>query len=837
MASNDAEISTPPPRRGRAPIPTEALRWHCDPDSLDFESTTEVAPELGVIGQGEAVEALKFGLLARAPGQNIFVRGLTGTGRMTLVRRLLEDLPMACARTWDRCYVHNFKQPDRPLLLDLPRGRGRAFRHRLEQLARFLAKDLATALESEAMRNRRQGLEQQAQAAIEKVSQPFVKALEEAGLALVNVQAGSVTRSIIAPQIDGKPVSPEELQQQVQAGTFPKEKWETFVAHRESFLKQLEEVALQVNRLRRAHEEAVQGLFEGETRAILEESVRDIRQDFESEKVSRFLDDLIEDFIDNRLQQLDGIEAFLPLYEVSLVREHETGESCPVVIETTPTLTNLLGFVDRIGQPGGGTHSDHRMIRSGSLLRADGGFLILEARDVLSEPAAWKALLRTLRTGRLEIVPPEIPYFMLGQSIKPEPMSIDVKVILVGEADIFYLLDQHEPDFTHLFKVLVDFDTVIERSPESIRRYAGVIARIASEERMMAFDRSAVAALLEHSSRIAARPNRLTARFGRVADFAREANHLALMRADSMVRSDDVRAAVQRSKSRANLPSRRFREYLAEGTIRVQTHGKVVGQINGLAVLSAGNLTYGFPSRITATIGAGSAGVIDIERESALSGAIHTKGFYILGGLLRHLLSADHPMAFSASIAFEQSYGGIDGDSASGAEICCLLSALTGVAIDQQLAMTGAIDQFGNIQAIGAVNEKIEGFFDVCSDGGLTGQQGVLIPQSNIGDLMLRVDVVEACREGRFHVYAADNIFQALELLTQIAPGCCDEKGEFEEGTLLAMASLKAWEYWVKASMRPQISEASEEEIDDEAPEEEPESPYPLPSPSETSET
>ncbi|MEQ8767333.1 MAG: ATP-binding protein [Planctomycetota bacterium] len=828
MASNGSESESTLPRRGPKPIPTHELRWRCDPAVFDFESTKEVEPESGVIGQNEAVEALKFGLLTRAPGQNIFVRGLTGTGRMTLVHRLLQELPMACARTWDRCYVHNFKQPDRPLLLNLPRGKGRLFRSRMEQFARFVSTDLAMALQSDAMRQRQKALERQTQQEIDKISGPFTASLEKAGLALVNVQAGKVVHSMIAPKVEGEPIAPEEYEQLVQQGKIPKEDWDHFLKNRETYQNQLESVAIEVNRVRRVHEDKVRQLFEGETRVMLKESLRGLREELPDEKVARFLDELIDDFVEHRLPHLGEAESFLALYEVNLVREHESGESCPVVIETLPTLTNLFGFVDRAFTPGGSGHSDHRMIRAGSLLRADGGFLILEAKDVLSEPAAWQALLRTLRTGRLEIVPPEIPYFMLGQSIKPEPISLDVKVILVGEADLFYLLDQYERDFTNLFKVLVDFDTVIPRTAENIRRYAGVIARIAHDESMLAFDRGAVAALLEHSSRIAARPERLTARFGRVSDIAREANHLALMRADSQVRGDDVRLAVQRGKSRADLPSRRFRELLTQGTIRVQTRGKVVGQINGLAVMQAGNLTYGFPSRITATIGAGSSGVINIERESALSGAIHTKGFYILGGLLRHLLSADHPLAFSASIAFEQSYGGIDGDSASGAEICCLISALTGVPIDQQLAMTGAIDQFGNIQAIGAVNEKIEGFFDVCHDMGLTGEQGVLIPSANVGDLMLRHDVLQACDEGRFHVYAVESIFEALELLTQTEPGCCDEEGNFPEGTLFEIASDRAWEFWVKASMRPELRQVEDATETDE---DEGEEPSPLPTP------
>ena len=383
-----------------------------------------------------------------------------------------------------------------------------------------------------------------------------------------------------------------------------------------------------------------------------------------------------------------------------------------------------------------------------------------------------------------------------------------LRVILVGDAWIYHLLDHYDADFSHLFKVLADFDSLIERR-SGAQQYAGVLARIAREETLLPFHRSAVAALVEQGARIGAFHGKLTARFGRVADIAREAAFLARKAAQDTVTAPHVVEAVRRTKERASLPALRFRELVRDDVIHVSTSGEVVGQINGLAVIHAGPISYGFPARITATIGAGSAGVVNIEGRSELSGSIHTKGFHILGGLLRHLLQSDHPLAFSASLAFEQSYGMIDGDSASGAEICCLLSALTGIALRQSLAMTGAIDQLGRIQAIGGVNEKIEGFYDTCKDSGTLGEQGVLIPRSNVGDLMLRPDVVKACRDGRFHVYAVDNVRQALELLTGRPAGEGGEDGSYPEGTLLAVARSKARDYWLKSLQKPPGAEES----------------------------
>lgn len=412
--------------------------------------------------------------------------------------------------------------------------------------------------------------------------------------------------------------------------------------------------------------------------------------------------------------------------------------------------------------------------------------------------------MRTLRTGRLEIVPPEYGFMRPCAVVQPEPIRVRLRVILIGDVSTYYMLDQADPDFRELFKVLSDFDDLIPRDDTGLRHYSLVVARLAREEELLPFHCSAVAALIEHGARIGGRGGRLTSRFGRVADFARESSFLAQSAGRPMVVGEDVREAVKRTRARASLPSRNFQELVAAGTIRIETRGAVVGQVNGLAVIHAGPLTYGFPARITATIGPGTAGLINIEGHARMSGSIHTKGFYILGGLLRHLLQTSHPLSFSASITFEQSYGLIDGDSASGAETVCLLSALSGIPISQSLAMTGAIDQMGHLQAIGGANEKAEGFYDACRHAGLTGDQGVIIPAANAADLMLRHDVVEACRDGRFHVYAVSHITEAIELLSGI-PCQRQSDGTWPHDSMVASARRKAEEYWQKTLAAPQI--------------------------------
>ncbi|MHC4959700.1 MAG: Lon protease family protein [Planctomycetota bacterium] len=801
------------------PLPADRLRWRCDPASFEFQTTAELDPDTRMARQSAAVEALRFGLATDAPGQNIFVRGLSGTGRMTIVERLLEELRPDCHTKIDRCYVHNFKQPDRPNVISLPGGTARAFRRRVHELAEFIRDDLGEGLESEALKTRKDALQKREQEETAEVTGPFEEDLHEADLALVSVQLGTLSQTAIFPRVNGKPVPPEEYEQLRAQGIVSAEAAESHAQRMESFQKRLVEVMGRVRDIRRRSAQRIRSIIEEAARAILGELARDILADHPGDDVQRFLSQVVDDVAENMLGAApETLPDPVELYGVNLLSEHAGDDECPIVIEHTPTLFNLLGTIDREWTAKGPAPSDYRMIRAGSLLRADGGYLILDARDVLAEPGAWKVLVRTLRTDLLEIVPAEFHSPWGPPSIKTEPIQLRVKVILIGDAMIYHMLDRYDPDFGDLFKCLADFDSVLDRSEDSTNLYATVLARVAAREELPHFDKTAVAAITEHGARIAARSGKLTARFTRILDIGREAAFLTQQDKREVVTADDVHSAIQRTRARADLPSRRFRELLADGTIQIQVHGDEVGQVNGLAVIQAGPITYGFPARITATIGAGSAGIINIEGQAQLSGAIHTKGFHILGGLMRHLLQTDHPLAFSASVAFEQSYGGIDGDSASGAETCCLLSALTGVPLRQDLAMTGAIDQVGHIQAIGGVNEKIEGFFDTCHDLGLTGTQGVIIPHSNAGDLMLRPDVQAACADGRFRIYAVKTIQEALEIFTGVPAGTRDPRGEYPAGTLLATAVEKALDFWMKSRQSPATllqAEAPDEPAED----------------------
>ena len=799
-------------------LPTEALRWSCDEVCFPFETTKEVEAIEHVVAQASAREALEFGILTRARGQNVYVRGARGTGRRTMVRRLLSDLRHEVAddvTLYDHCYVHNFHRPDRPRLLRLQPGQGRELRRRMREFARFVKEDLVKLLDTEPLLAERRAIEMRMKEGIRQLTEPLEQELEEQGLRLVQME-GPVPRSLILPVVDGEPVPPPVLEQAIKKGEAPADALERYKELAPKFQHRVEDVGAKVMQIQHEGMEAIRKQIQATARDLLSENLARIRADYRTDAVAKFLDECTEDVIEERLNPAGPLPDPAERYGVNVVNEAPLDFEPPIVEEATPSLTNLLGTVELGWTKDGPAPPDYNGVRSGALLRADGGFLVLDIYDLLSEPGSWRALMRILRSGLLEIVPPEMAWFRSGGLVNPEPIPVEVRVILIGDPNTYYMLDRADPDFGELFKVLADFDHEIPRDEDGVRNYSEVIAHIVRSERLVTFHRSAVRTLAEHGARIVARRDKLTARFGRLGDLAREASFLAKREGADLVVEQHVREAVRRTKQRANLPSRKFQELIGNGVIRIETSGEVVGQVNGLAVMSSGPVTYGFPARITATIGVGQAGLIDIESSAQLSGAIHTKGFHILNGLLRHLLRAEHPLAFSASLAFEQSYGGIDGDSASGAETCCLLSALTGVPLRQSLAMTGAIDQHGHIQAIGGVNEKIEGFFDTCSVAGITGDQGVIIPSSNAGDLMLRPDVVEACDQGRFHIYAVETIHQALELFTGMPAGelSADGEGEYPAGTLLQLAVERADQFWRRAT-RPSRARKSSDAEDD----------------------
>lgn len=634
------------------------VRWRCDSATLGFDSTSELTPDNRILGQDDAVEALRFGLENRMRGNNVFVRGLSGFGRMALVHEVISETASGCIEVPDRCYVHNFGSPDQPRLLSLPTGRGVEFRDAMDNFAKFVEQDLPAYLNSDYVKSRQKQLVAQTQQKIQEIGRPFEEELQASGLAMVPMQMGQNMVPVILPVIDGKPVQFDELQQRRLDGTVTEEDIKSITEKIAAFQQKFNQLGEQIAAVQQDHSEAAQNLMVGEATNFVQSRITAIEKRFALPAVEEFLAESKNDLIQRRLTDPNTVADFARAYRVNLVSHHRADANCPVVSVTSPSLHNLVGRIDRVLNPNGMVlQSDHLMIKAGALLEADGGYLIMEAQDVLTEPGAWQALLRLLKAGTLEFNNTDLSPYWGTPQLKPEPIAIDVKVVLVGDPELYYLLDRHEVRFSSLFKVLADFGDTIARDADGFRAYANVLARLVKRDGLLHFSRQGVAELIEHGARICAQQGQLSSRFGRIADIAREASFVAKKARRERVESQDVRESVRRSKRRADLPARRFRRFLTDGTLQVEVAGRTTGQVNGLAVTSAGPLTYGFPSRITASIGPGTGGAINIERESELSGAVHTKGFLILSGLLRNLLRLEHPMAFSASIAFEQTYG------------------------------------------------------------------------------------------------------------------------------------------------------------------------------------
>jgi lon-related putative ATP-dependent protease len=781
------------------------VRWRCDPEKLGFKTSAEVTPRYQILGQEDAVEALQFGLESRSQGNNVFVRGLSGFGRMSLIHQMIEQSVPDGGASLDQCYVFNFSSPDKPILISLPPGIGLKFQKEMETFSVFAEKDLPLHFSSDRIKAQQKDLTNRTQKKIQEVGTPFEDELRSNNLIMIPMQIGQNMVPTILPVLNGKPAKFEELQQLRSSGEMSEDQYKVLLEKISEFEVKFSELGEEINTIQTDHQEALLKLMKEEASVFVGSRIQGIKNRINQTDIHKYLDEVTNDIISHRLFDSSGSEDFSHYYQVNLVHARDPDLGRPVVSQTNPTINNLLGKIDReFGSNMMTVRSDHMMIKPGALLEADGGYLILEAQDILAEPGAWMALLRTLKTGLFEISNSDPLGLWAAPQIKPDPIPVDIKVILVGEPETYYLLDAYEPRFTNLFKVLADFSDTIVRDGAGIDAYVNIVARLAERDNLLPFSAQAIAELIEHGARICAQKSRLTSRFGRIADIAREGEFLANRAGKQVVDAEDIVSSVQRNKRRAEIPALRFRRMVAERSIKIEVNGSVVGQVNGLAVTAAGPLTYGFPSRITASMGPGNTGAVNIERESELSGAVHTKGFLILSGLLRHVLRLKHPMAFSSSIAFEQTYGGIDGDSASGAEFCCLISTLTDLPIRQDLAMTGAVDQKGNILAIGAATEKIEGYFDACKALEFTGNQGVIIPAANADELMVRHDVVDAIEAGDFNVYAIETIDQALALLMEGDSGDF-ENGDYTEGSILYIAQQRAHEFWetARASQSP----------------------------------
>ena len=793
-------------------VPVEQLRWRCDPNSLPYETTEAIQPCEEIIGQERALEAIRVGLDINSLGYNIFVTGLAGTGRFTTIKCVLEEMDVKGKIPNDLCYVNNFKNPDMPHMLNLPAGQGSAFKKEMENLIETLKKKIPLVFENETYLNKKKEVVERYRNKQADMFRDFEKKVNKEGFALVQIQMGPYSRPGIFPVIEGNPVNIEQLETMVEEGKFSREELEKIKEKQAGLINELEIIFKETRKSEKEIKEEMSSLDNEVVSPVVRDSISDMKERFDHERVRHYLDEVREDILSNLSRFREKEETPSPIpglslpqpvdtfteYQVNVLVDNSETNGAPIIVEMTPNYRNLFGTIERVVDRTGMWRTDFSRIKAGSFLRANGGYLIFNALDALLEPGVWPALKRTLKNQVIEIQTFDPFYFFSTSALKPEPIECNTKVIMIGDAQIYYILYNMDDDFKKIFKIKADFDSVMNKDAGKINQYGTFMRKICDEEKLKPFDRSGVAAVVEYGVRIAGRQKKLTTRFHLIADLLREANYWAVKEGSEVVSEKHVDKAIEKKIYRVNLIEEKIQEMIDDGTILIDSDGMVVGQVNGLSVYSLGDHSFGRPSRITAKTSMGKGGIINIEREVEMSGPIHNKGVYILAGYLRDRYAQDKPITMSASICFEQSYSGVEGDSASSTELYALLSSLSGLPLRQDIAVTGSVNQKGEIQPIGGVNEKIEGFFEVCKTKGLTGKQGVMVPHLNVGDLMLRKDVIEAVKEGKFHIYPVKTIDQGIEILTGVEAGERLDSGRFKEGSVNDLADRKLRELGMK---------------------------------------
>ena len=779
------------------PISPDRLYRPSDLSQVPFETTDDLEPFEGLLGQDRAQEALALGLGVEGDGYNIFAHGPSAGDKGIQVRRMLRERAATRPPASDWCYVYNFDNDSKPLHLRLPAGRGQRLRQDLDVFVSELQTALAAAFEGEEYQTRRQALEQQSEGEQQEGLETVEQQAQAHGLRLIRTPMGFV----FAPVQDGEVVSPQQLQE------LPEEEQGRIREAIEALQEELQQVLRQEPGRQRRLGQQVRELDREFAGLVVQDLIDDLMERYRDEPaVVAHLDAIQTDVTDNaralsesgdrgnaqaQMMARQQRQGLLERYRVNVLVSSEEGDGAPVVYEDNPNYQNLIGRVEYQSQFGT-LSTSFELIRGGALHRANGGYLVLDARKLLMQPYAWEALKRALSSRELVIESPGQALGLISTaSLEPQPIPLDVKVVLLGERRTYALLEALDPEFPELFRVQADFGATPDRGPEHQALYARLVAHLVKRQGLRPLDRGAVGRVLEYGSRLVGDSAKLSPETRLIADLLREADHLGKDRGDGPTTSDDVQRAIRARIHRADLIRDELQEQILRGTMRIATEGARVGQVNGLAVMQTAQLMFGRPSRITARTRLGGGEILDIEREVELGGPLHTKGVMILTGYLKSHYATETPLSLSASLVFEQSYGAVDGDSASSAELYALLSAIAEAPLRQSLAVTGSVNQLGEIQAIGGVNEKIEGFFDLCDARGLSGEQGVLIPGTNVQHLMLDTRVVEACRQGRFHVWAVDTVDEGMELLTGLPMGRRGDDGRYPEGTVNARVEAR----------------------------------------------
>lgn len=773
------------------PLPPEQLYAVCDPSTLGFSSTDEL-PELdSALIHPRAVGAMHLGLDIPHEGYNLFVLGETGSGRHAIIHQLLEAERRHGTPPADWCYVNDFSHTTRPKLLRLPGGRGARLRDDMQHFVEELIPAISAVFESDEYRSRIDAMQEEEKHREEAALHELGHAAAELEVAFLRTPHGF---AFVPMKSAEATMSQDEFEQ------LPEERQLALTGHIKAMHERLHKLMNDFPRWRRDMQNRIKEAGSEALRATVTHLVDDLKPAYaDLPAVGAYLDAALQDIIesgeslressrsedDSETTTYSGSIA-VQRYLVNLLVENPPDGGRPVVYEDHPTLQNLVGRIEHVVHMGT-LLSNFTLIRAGALHRANGGFLVLDAVKVLSQPYAWEGLKRCLRAGEVRI---ESLSDLIGLTstvqIEPEPMALELKVVLIGERLVYYLLSQYDAEFPALFKINADMESEIPRSAENTAHYARLIATLARRDSLPPLSAAAVARIIEHASRLASDAQRLSTRTQALDDLLHEASHFAATSAAPRIEVEHVETALAAHRQRNERLRERYRDEILRGTLLVDTAGSHVGQVNGLAVIQLGDSSFAHPVRITATARVGDGEVIDIEREVKLGGPIHSKGVLILSSFVASRFGAKAPLSLRASLVFEQSYGGVEGDSASLAELAALLSAIAGVPLHQSVAVSGSVNQFGAVQAVGGINEKIEGFFDICVARGLSGEQGVLIPAANVADLMLRREVVDAARAGQFHIWAVSDVDEALELLTGLTAGKADEKGEMPAGTFNA---------------------------------------------------
>jgi ATP-dependent Lon protease len=779
MKKTPSRSRTPRPAR-QTEVPPGDLRWRCTPDLLGITDMADAAPSREIIGQDRALRAIHVGLEMKHYGYNIFVTGQPGTGRTTTIERMLREFEGRKIPLTDKVFVYNFRDPDAPSMILFAAGKGMTFKKEMASFLSDMQKSVPAVFESRRYIAQRKAMLEHFQDRQRSVLKDFERKVKDKGFEVVQVQGGGTTRPEIAPVLEGNPVGLDQLQAKVDAGELPREEFARLTAEQTALEGQMDIVMREMRNIERRAKKSLDDLTNKVMVPVVEELLEDLREKFPMDGLRTYLDDVKKSIMENfsrfhvKEEQTASVlgvpiqreeDGFLE-YQVNVVVDNGGVQGVPVIIEKNPRYKNLFGTIERQVDRNGMWSSDFTHIKAGSIVKADGGYLVLNALDALTEPGVWATLKRVLRNRQIEIQPYESGLLGASSALKPEAIAFNVKIIMIGDASMYQLLYTYDDDFKEIFKIRADFDTQMSNERKSISSYVSFIKAICDREELVAFEPSAVCEVIEYGVRLAGRQNKLSTRFSMLADVLREASYWAQQVHATRVTGDHVRKAIDERIERVKLIEEKIQEMIIDGSIMIDTSGAAVGQINGLSVYQLGEYEFGKPSRITAKTSMGRAGIINIEREASMSGPSHNKGMLILGGYLRGTYAQRKPLVLSASIAFEQSYSGVDGDSASSTEVYAILSSLSGIPLEQGIAVTGSINQHGDIQPIGGVNLKIEGFFDVCRARGLTGKQGVIIPHQNVRDLMLRHDLVDAVRKRQFHIFAVRSIDEGIALLT-----------------------------------------------------------------------